>query len=644
MSAVLPPRLVFQGFTSWSPNTINNLAEAYDKCRVAAATSQTEWLKGLNRDGTDICGGWNLHGGNDCGLVDVVITRIQIAPGAVGRDPLLGSRMTLAGSRLAPKKKRGSPCVVDVDPRHPITAQIFFDRLTVGNVHCGFAGSPGIRSCVRWPVLDRNLNRTGGLIRAGCAAVLWQAGLSKESLEWRGMQRSPGLRALKQAVEADVHCCGLAIRFINYRTLYYQSATWKGVRLTNPELLSAAYRDGFTGVNPALSMTIGSIGVWRNGGLATAPVERLLVPAGRRQIAPSGDDGYISPDFSDRAPVREAISGLGPVFVTLDQKRKVAVLDCGLTFPERDVFLEKVDLGAFLLQARRGRTFVPIGRPITFADYCRTAYERNAGVIEIPLDAEAGTIAESARLELVSVDGLQPTVLREQVLFADSEERGIYLDQAELHRVAIDVFERGTPASRPVWLKFAHYSDDGEPLPRRRHVVKLVDAHGSGLRHDRVKVGPGGRVVVGLQPIRPGFCFLSFRPSTGSQPRMPAQFSARKLPYLAVRVLPFDDDLERRTADADLTFDFIYERVLKVYDVVYPSMSQTFEFKDGELVVNQAEEIRARLLLDPATSTEYLPASRDLSAGKRRLLLRFLELGGGCMLRRNPSASGRIEV
>ena len=108
---------------------------------------------------------------------------------------------------------------------------------------------------------------------------------------------------------------------------------------------------------------------------------------------------------------------------------------------------------------------------------------------------------------------------------------------------------------------------------------------------------------------------------------MPARFSTRKLPYLAVRVLPFDDELERQTPDSDLTFEFIYNHVLKVYDVVYPAMNQAVELKNAKAVAANADVIRAQLLLDPATSTEYVPASRDLSAGKRRLLLRFLGLG-----------------
>ncbi len=629
MSALLPPRLIFQGFTSWSPNTINNLPAAYDKRRVAAATRQTEWLKELNADGTDVCGGWNLHGANDCAFVDVQITRIQDASASVGmNDPLLGCGVTMAGSLSPVTNERGAVRIVDVDPKHPITAQMFFDRLQVGEGRCGFAGTPACRSCVRWPVLDRNLNQTGGLIRAGCAAVLWQTGLPRAGIEWHGLDRSRGLRALKNALEADADNLGLVVRFLNYRTMYYQSATWKGVRLTNPELLSAAYRDGFTGVNPALSMTLGSIGIWRSGELATAPVERLLVPG--RRVSLGQAEEYVSAEFSDRAPVSEAgtDAALGPAFVAVDHDRQVVVIDFGLTFPERDAFLEKADLGGFLLQARRGRTTVTLGRPITYADYCRKAYETNAGVLELSIETEAAQFAESARLELVRVEPQRGRVLREEVLVADSEERGIYVDQGESQCVQIQVFERGKPSGRPVSLAFAHYADEGEPLPRRRRVVSLVDGTGKPLRHDRAPVAAGGRVQISLRPLRPGFCFLSFKPFMGAVRRMPARFSARRLPYLAVRVLPFDDDLERETLDSDLSFEFIYDQVLSVYDVVYPAMNSTFALKDGQAVAARAALIRAHLLLDPATSTEYLPTSRDLSAGKRRLLLRFLGLGG----------------
>jgi hypothetical protein len=613
---------------SWSPNTINNLPAAYDKCRVVAALSQPEWLKGLNADGTDVCGGWNLYGANDCAFQSVVITRIQMAPELDWNlhDPLLGCPVTLAGSRTPISRKPGAVRVVDVDPKHPITAQLFFNRLTVGDAHCGFAGTPYCRSGVRWPVLNRNLNATGGLIRAGCASVLWQTGLLRKSLRWYGLDRSRGLCALKKAMEADQHHRGLVVRFINYRTLYYQTAAWKGVRLTNPELLSAAYRDGFAGLNPALSMTLGSIGIWKSGELATAPVERLLVPGRRVRIARTAS--YLSPAYSDRAPVYEecADAAMGPVFLALDHERRVAVLDLGLTFPERDLFLEKADLGTFQLQARRGREVMTIGRPIIPADYCQEAYELNAGVLELPLSPDAGTFARRARLEMVSARSQQRPVLREQVLVADSEERGIYLDQATDKHVQIQVFERGEEVRRPVSLAFAHYADDGKRLPRRSQVVRLVDADGKLLRHDRAPVAPGGKVQIGLRPLRPGICLLGFRPTITSRGRMPARFSPQRMPYLAVRVLPFDDDLASQTADCDLTFEFIYKHVLKVYDFVYPAMNQTLALRDGQAVAAQAETIRAHLRLDPSTSTEYWPASRDLSAGKRRLLLRFLEI------------------
>jgi hypothetical protein len=628
MSVLLPPRLVFQGTTAWSPNTINNLPAAYDKRRVAACAGQTEWLKELNEDGTDVCGGWNLNGANDCAFPEVAITGIQLAGDAMldADDPLIGCAVRIAGALDPATGRRGPARIVDVDPKHPITAQIFFESFSVGDEQCGFEGSPHCRMSVRWPVLERNLNQTGGLIRAGCAAVLWQTALPRETLAWHGLDRSRGLRALKQALDADKANRGLVVRFTNYRTSYYQTATWKGVRLTNPELLSAAYRDGFTGPNPALSMTLGSIGIWRAGELASGPSERLLTPCRAVTVRECRGGRYISPEFADRADESDVSDAkLGPAFVAVDRGRHVVVLDLSLTFPERDAFLEKADLGSFVLQARREpREVAQIGRPITYADYCRAAYEANAGVLELPFDPERSDFVESGEFELVPQDGPRRRVLREEPLAADSEERGIYLNQGETRTVEIRVAQRGSRPRGPVMLVFAQYGDDGKPLPTRRRVVQLLDAAGRPLRRDVVQVARTGLVRIGLRPRRPGFCFLSFR-AAGTVPRVPARFSPR-LPYLAVRALPFDDELERRTRDADLSFRFIYDRILRVYDVVYPAMTQPFALRDSRELAAQAELIRSRLSLDAAKSTEFLPVSRDLSAGKRKLLLRFLDL------------------
>ena len=91
-------------------------------------------------------------------------------------------------------------------------------------------------------------------------------------------------------------------------------------------------------------------------------------------------------------------------------------------------------------------------------------------------------------------------------------------------------------------------------------------------------------------------------------------------------MLPFDDALERYTPDSMLTWKFIYTNVLRVFDLVYPVMSQVRNLADFNVIEQMAEQIKFAVSLDSFESTLYMPITRDLSAGKRKLLQRFVNL------------------
>src|SRR5262249_49808274 len=127
----------------------------------------------------------------------------------------------------------------------------------------------------RWVNPARNL---AGLPIAGNMGVIWQTAVHNKDLQWAGVDKSPGLAALKKAAETGGNQ-GIVIQFTSYRTLYYQTASYQGQRITNGEDLVKAYQNGFRGGNPARSILLGMIGIWGAGELASAPTERLLAPA-----------------------------------------------------------------------------------------------------------------------------------------------------------------------------------------------------------------------------------------------------------------------------------------------------------------------------------------------------------------------------
>ncbi|MDT5037992.1 MAG: hypothetical protein QOE03_3177, partial [Micromonosporaceae bacterium] len=94
--------------------------------------------------------------------------------------------------------------------------------------------------------------------------------------------------------------------------------------------------------------------------------------------------------------------------------------------------------------------------------------------------------------------------------------------------------------------------------------------------------------------------------------------------HLNVRVLPDDWHLDD-VPIADVTFDLLYREVFAYYEQVYSFMrSEVFSLADECKVLTYPRLIWQ--MCDPRnrTRTYYMPPSRDLSAPRARLLLRFM--------------------
>jgi hypothetical protein len=92
--------------------------------------------------------------------------------------------------------------------------------------------------------------------------------------------------------------------------------------------------------------------------------------------------------------------------------------------------------------------------------------------------------------------------------------------------------------------------------------------------------------------------------------------------FVHVRVLPSDADLDA-IPDNQITWDLVYEKVLRYYYKVFPTMDQHLMLNDKQACINAAQML---LLLTDASSwdsTLYMPITREMSDGKRNLLHRW---------------------
>ena len=116
---------------------------------------------------------------------------------------------------------------------------------------------------------------------AGVASVVWQTSFAKADGLNLDAHGSPALQALRDALTDD-DVLGLTVRWNSYRTIYYGDPA---LRNQTPQSAAAAQRlleqlnaGGFQ-PNPACSLVVGVVGLWRRGEPAQEPGDRPLLAA-----------------------------------------------------------------------------------------------------------------------------------------------------------------------------------------------------------------------------------------------------------------------------------------------------------------------------------------------------------------------------
>ena len=213
----------------------------------------------------------------------------------------------------------------------------------------------------------------------------------------------------------------------------------------------------------------------------------------------------------------------------------------------------------------------------------------------------------------------QQTVYGEQ--FGSKKE---FLNQGKTEPVTVSVFHRGREldaASCPpitIWAyRSIPYQAPGcvEKLP---HTIK-----------------PGQAITVDTS--QPGNILLTFtigndQPLPSSYKSFaypPAALDVTNRPSISFRILPnpeiFDQYYKKPVGaepvgNESLTFDVVYEKVLRTYYLLYPAMNKYFSLNSEKEVAKHAESILKRTDQAMWMSPGYMPRTRDLSESRRKLL------------------------
>ena len=708
MSVLSFPRIYFSGYMEWDPCTFNNNDweefQTYDTTNAALnweflktvdppitpanfTTTFRPWARKLQEDVHDVPRGrrvpaeWNMFGSHAVSFVQygdytTTITGGALAYGqSVASDPLIGTPVQISGD-----DGQGPGRLVDTNPASPWSSQIYFGQLVLGSGSTAITGSRVVRMHSRWLNPNRIYSTAQELTQpAASIGVCFQTGIPSDLVTWPAAGASP-LAAALQAAASQPGALGIMVRFTAYVNVYFvngilnatpaQPRDYESLAQCLATAWAAFEANGDTSQffsNPCYSHVVGTLGVWNQGELASVPGGRIL--NADTPVAPQGANGAPPAAAAAAAapPPRPRIVGhelkanavtaanapvpLGPAAVEVDYDAGLISVDLSSTVPELGTpgqwpsDLEKADFGALTVGVTANGSFTPVVE-IPYQAYQQSAYQTSSGIVDLPIP-DPGTAA-LLQTGTLAIQAQGQTALLEQVLTAETDRRGIYLDQNGQARFDVQVCQMGSPAAG-VNVLVARYDSGLNLVPT--DAAQLVDFLNGEQQTVTVPNGSdppitadvtvlttdgNGVATVAIGAQSPSFPVLGFFPYTGTTlPVPPAGFNfTDDAFYTTVRVLPFDEDVPSQfvdlwnsTHDPAAAWQFVYNEILYVYDMLFSVMLEYVNLGDQHAVESAVGPIgRATSPFLVPESTSAMPITRDMSAGKRNALQLWLFL------------------
>lgn len=562
MSVLETPRLYFRGKTTFDPIVTNNQSTQYDESDSKTVFgSGADQVAAFRKAAIAAVTGGNWN-------VDGTHRSIFYETTIVGIDA--GGGLSTADPLVnCPVSFAGM--LVDLEPYGALSSQLFFDAMSFGvQGGCQIFAPRTTRMTGRYINFARNTGygRTQ-FSPAGGASVIWQTSFPKQGLRLAA-HHSPVIEALAKHLQHD-DVLGLTVRWNAYRTLYFDS-----LDQTKNAALAQQLQNNLTGggfqPDPARSEIVGVLGLWRKGEPACEPGDRALLTQNSKKLG--------------SAHARLAADSL-----TLDLSNSV---------PETGVDLIKKDLGEITAVAvgPDGKTVVAKLGTFDYSSYNREAYDATAGIIVLKVDASEATKAQTADLQLRDKDGTP--LFTETALRAIPAEPNVYLDEGKNTTLAVQVLDRGNPAGAGIAVA----------------MVDFTSSAGTSVTNQTNAQGIASFALTGATGEVEGYMLV---PGNGAS--IPAQFDQQLCTYVYVRTWPADDNI----AALQPTWDNVYKNVLRNWQAMAPCMDNWLDLGNPDQVKSFASMLRR--LTDKANfeSFRFMPVTRDMTAGERTLLYKFLD-------------------
>lgn len=539
---------------------------------------------------------WNYYGGMNSKLLSGSVVGVTTAPGQVHTSPDSGIPVTgLIGATLA-----FSGHFTDVNSEgSPPATQFFIDSLTLTQgSQTWLKGSLSKGSC-QWLNFYRNVNLTAD---AGAGGYVYHV-----------MRKRAGNTIAIPGFE-DPRIAGVIFRYY----LYASTQTTQG-----NAAIEALYQQQPPGTNSAVLQIAATFApLYEDETIVSAPVGRLMVSNATQIPTPAGtkNNGNVVDGTSYIA--------LAPAVLSVEGNRISA--EFSGTFPDyyQSGNNPKYDFGAVSLVVTDGVDSATVAA----VNYTDTNAGNAAGWMfdfDISANPQAQQILATGNAMFKLVHTTCGVILAETDYYFVSNQQAIYaeqggsgtefLNQGSQEPAAVSVFRYGQQLTSCPPITVWQYAS--VPLQAPGNAVAINTSYQPGQ-------------PISVKTDQPGNFLFTFTvegqapPPTSYATFMNPPFITN-WPQISLRILPNNEDFSQYYVDpsapepvgnSSLTFDLVYQKVLRTYYLLYPAMNQIFELNDQGAVTGQAENILKAT--DPAIwmSSHYMPRTRDMSASRRTLL------------------------
>ncbi|MEA2236776.1 MAG: hypothetical protein QOC81_1500 [Thermoanaerobaculia bacterium] len=647
-----------------------------------------------NNGNTHLSSRWNYYGSAAASMNTFGPTLTKVIGGATGvgapvtSDPIIGKPVSITGSQGTSAGR-----LVDIDPSAPWVSQLILQNIHAGDPLTspdGFFidGPATVRMFSRAFNAPRNIDSR--LIIAGAIGVLFQTTIATEGLTIQNPNNGSALLTALQTALQESNAAGVMLRFTAYNTLYYQNGLLNSTKQQPRGCcdLWAMYKAGEVFSNPAYSQLNGTFGIWNEGELSTAPSGSILIPNGglnpvtspspsanvQSQMIPAGHTAARGPAVVEAAAAAApTLPSWGLALAEIDFDNEVASLDLSNAILQSSYgdnpFYNgtNIDVGPVSFGVLNSDGFLTINTIPYENGYDAPTYVSCSGIYDLPFNGVTAQQVQDALAVDKSTLALQvgaPSnsyTCQEYYWTADTDQRGVYIDQDTAVSVNVQVRYRGQippPGTQVLLTQYYAWPpqvgssfwvlgdtlpppNSGYPVPDQPPPLNVGFADGT-----IIPVDENGNAVVNVLSVYPGFPVVALYPFRAVDdvpvPAPTVTFGAPYpaytigfAPYFVCRVLPFDNGLYSQFADCwnatgpytgqpmydrDQAWTFIYGKILYLYDMLYPVMDQFMplgNLPDVEAKINQLLALISTTMLD---TTLYMPVTRELSAGKRLVL------------------------